>query len=346
MADKDFCIALLDWYNKEARELPWRSNPTPYRVWVSEMMLQQTRVETVIPYFLRFMEEVPTVEALASIDEEKLLKLWQGLGYYTRALNLKKAATILVKEHQGEIPSQRGALEKLPGIGPYSAGAISSIAFQKKETLMDGNVLRVMARVMGIQADLRDRKTQDTIRKFLENRIPDNRPGDFNQGLMELGATRCLPNGQPLCHRCPLYSMCQASILGLTEEIPYKPVKKPRDIQNWTVLLLHYHEFYAIEKRKSQGLLAKMWSFPMVEGHMPIEEVVNMLEEKGYMISKIAGIGAGKHVFTHIEWHMIGYEVGIDFIPKENDFIWVNKKTMDDTYAMPKAYSVFSKQMK
>jgi len=342
----EFADRLLKWYDKEARVLPWRSQPTPYRVWISEMMLQQTRVDTVIPYFERFVTEIPDIASLATIDEDKLLKLWQGLGYYSRALNLKKAAIIIHTEFGGQIPGDRTTLQKLPGIGPYSAGAISSIAFQKVETLMDGNVLRVIARLMGIADDIGDNKTQDQIRKILEKHIAEKRPGDFNQALMELGATRCLPNGAPLCETCPIADICVAALQNRIGEIPVKTAKKPREIQKQTVLVLRHNQTYGIEKRKQSGLLANMWAPPMIEGHLTKDACISWLEGSGYEISKITALPAAKHIFTHIEWKMIGYEVEIQSMGNSFSLTWVDREQIDNQYAIPTAYSYYLKHIK
>lgn len=340
---KHFTEQLLSWYDQEARVLPWRENPTPYRVWISEMMLQQTRVETVIPYFNRFMEEIPDIEALAKIDEDKLLKLWQGLGYYSRATNLKKAAMVIMEEYGGHLPDDPKTLQKLPGIGPYSAGAISSIAFQKVETLMDGNVLRVMARVNGITSDIGTKQTQTQILNLLKNLISTQRPGDFNQALMELGATRCLPNGVPLCESCPVRELCVSAIENRTGEIPVITNKKPRDIQKQTVLVLCHNGTYGIEKRKSTGLLAKLWLFPMMDGHVSEETCKEILEQAGYEISAFRRLPEAKHVFTHVEWRMIGYEIEIKSMKGNNELDWATKKQIEETYAVPKAHSYYLK---
>lgn len=342
----EFADQLLKWYDKEARVLPWRRNPTPYRVWISEMMLQQTRVDTVIPYYQRFMTEIPDLTTLANIDEDKLLKLWQGLGYYSRAMNLKKAAQIIQAEYDGQIPSDSETLQKLPGIGPYSAGAISSIAYDKVETLMDGNVLRVIARLQGIGEDIGQKQTQNHIRKFLEEQISVKRPGDFNQALMELGATRCLPNGAPLCDSCPLTNICIAKLDNRTGEIPVKTAKKTREIQYQTVMVLSYNQTYVIEKRKSSGLLAKMWTLPMIEGHLTEEACMIWLKEAGFMISKISALPETKHIFTHIEWKMIGYKVDIQNMDYGNALTWVTKDQIDKNFAIPTAHAFYLKYLK
>jgi A/G-specific adenine glycosylase len=343
LGKENFAKILLNWYDREARVLPWRSDPTPYRVWISEMMLQQTRVDTVIPYFNRFVTELPDIQSLAAVDEDKLLKLWQGLGYYSRAMNLKRAAVEIMEKHGGRLPSDRKTLQTLPGIGPYSAGAISSIAFNQVEILMDGNVLRVMARLYGIETDIGDKNTQSSIAEILNQLISAKRPGDFNQAMMELGATRCIPNGAPLCSICPVAEECVACLENRTGEIPFKTQKKPREIQKQTVLLLHYNGKYALEKRNQTGLLAKLWAFPTVEGHIGQEACVDSLKETGYSVSGIRPLPPAKHIFTHVEWHMIGYLVEISALPIQNPYGWATVEEMDKTYAIPKAHSYYQK---
>jgi A/G-specific adenine glycosylase len=340
---QNFATLLLDWYDKEARTLPWRSDPTPYRVWISEMMLQQTRVDTVIPYFQRFVSRIPDIKTLSEIEEDKLLKLWQGLGYYSRALNLKKAAIAILAEHDGKLPDDRRMLEKLPGIGPYSAGAISSIAFQKVETLMDGNVMRVIARLDGIDTDIGNKSTQQRIQKTLEELISQQRPGDFNQALMELGATRCLPNGAPLCDACPFSGCCVAALDNRINEIPVKMPKKPREIQKMTVLVLSDGLSVGIEKRLTKGILEKMWLFPMIEGHLTAKECKAKLLEAGYRIDEIEQLPETKHIFTHIEWRMIGYKVHIVAKSKSGATTWATKEEIDSIYPIPTAHRFYEK---
>lgn len=306
-------------------------------------MLQQTRVDTVIPYFERFIGELPDIPSLAEVDEDKLLKLWQGLGYYSRALNLKRAAMLVMEQHGGQLPADRPSLQKLPGIGPYSAGAISSIAFQQVETLMDGNVLRVIARLEGIDTDIGDKNTQKQIQKILEELISHQRPGDFNQALMELGATRCLPNGAPLCETCPVSQMCVAALENRIDEIPVKTAKKSREIVNLTVLLLHEGQRVAIEKRKNKGILSKMWLFPMLEGQLSLEVCRERLEREGYVIHDIKPLPEAKHIFTHVEWRMTGYQVVVDAAHTSGDYTWATKEEIELKYAIPTAHSFYRK---
>ena len=229
---------ILNWYDQTKRILPWRDNPNPYHVWVSEIMLQQTRVEAVIPYFLRFIGQLPTIKDLAVISDDELNKLWEGLGYYSRARNLKRAAHLIVEKHESKLPSDYDELISLPGIGPYTAGAISSKAFGKRNTAVDGNVLRVFSRVFAIKDEIKDKTVKKNIKQKVEDLSPETRIGDFNQALMEIGATICKPNGKPLCMVCPLQPFCKAYQLDLTDVIPRKAKKAERKIIKKTVLIL------------------------------------------------------------------------------------------------------------
>ena len=231
-------LPLLEWYRDNARTLPWRSDPTPYHVWISEIMLQQTRVAAVLDYYRRFLEELPTVQALAAVEEDRLLKLWQGLGYYNRARNLQKAARTIVEDFGGRFPDTYEAILSLPGIGEYTAGAIASIAFGRPVPAVDGNVLRVVARITGDRGDIARPETKSRMRAALLSILPQSMPGDFNQALMELGATVCLPNGAPLCRRCPAHAFCAARIGERTGELPVKGGKAARRVEERTVFLL------------------------------------------------------------------------------------------------------------
>ena len=241
---------LLQWYDYNRRILPWRENPKPYYVWISEIMLQQTRVEAVKSYFERFIHALPTIEDLANADEETLLKLWEGLGYYNRVRNMQKTAQILVKEYGGSLPGDYEVLQKLPGIGSYTAGAISSIAFGLAEPAVDGNVLRVMKRISGSFDDI----TKMSVKRGLEIEIrailPKERAGDYNQALMELGAMICIPNGKPLCEQCPVMHLCRAFQEETQNQIPVKPPKKERRVEPRAVLLLQYKNQYILHKRE------------------------------------------------------------------------------------------------
>lgn len=298
---------LLDWFELNARILPWRQNPTPYHVWISEIMLQQTRVEAVKGYFDRFTKELPDIAALANVEEEKLLKLWEGLGYYNRARNLKKTAQIVMETYQGSLPANYNTLLTLPGIGSYTAGAIASIAFGLPEPAVDGNVLRVMKRIAGSFDDI----TKDTVKKELEKDIraiiPNGRAGAYNQSLMELGAIVCLPNRKPLCSKCPVMHLCHAFHNETWDRIPVKPAKKARKIEKKTIFILEQDGKFLLHKRP-KGLLSGMWEFPALVGTYGIEKAEEFLQSCGFeLLEPIRRIGEAKHIFSHIEWHMTGY---------------------------------------
>lgn len=311
---------LLHWYERNARVLRWREEPKPYYVWVSEIMLQQTRVEAVKGYFDRFIAELPDIWALAEAKEEKLLKLWEGLGYYNRVRNMQKAAKLVTELYGGELPADYEALKKLPGIGAYTAGAIASIAFQLPEPSVDGNVLRVLKRIAASFDDITKEKVKKELEEDIRQIIPKDRPGDFNQSLMELGATVCLPNGKPLCEQCPVMHLCRAFQRGEELQIPVKPPKKERKIEERTVFVLKLECRNALEivlhKRPDVGLLSGMWEFPNEEGHLKEAEV-----RAKYPEAEIKRLPDGKHIFSHVEWRLWCYEVrwkdNINWLEKE-----------------------------
>ena len=255
-------IPLLQWYHENARVLPWRSDPTPYHVWVSEIMLQQTRVAAVLGYYARFMEALPAVADLAAVEEDRLMKLWQGLGYYNRARNLQKAARQIVEEHGGVFPDTYEAIRALAGVGDYTAGAVASIAFGLPEPAVDGNVLRVVSRLTGDGGDITRPDVKKRMGAALREVIPLDAPGDFNQALMDLGAMVCLPNGEPLCPRCPARGFCAALREGRTAELPVKAAKKARRVEERTVFLIFYQKKVALRRRPAKGLLAGLWEYP------------------------------------------------------------------------------------
>ena len=247
---------LLDWFDEHHRTLPWREHKNPYYIWVSEIMLQQTRVEAVKGYFARFIEELPTIESLATASEEKILKLWEGLGYYNRVRNMQKAAMQVVTEFDGKLPYEYELLLKLPGIGSYTAGAISSIAYDQQVPAVDGNVLRIVKRLSASFDDITKQKVIKEVQVTMKAITP-KRAGDFNQALMDLGATICIPNGRPLCEKCPLAELCEGRKQDVAMMLPVKPSKKPRRIEEKTVFVLEEDKKYALNKRPSKGLLAK-----------------------------------------------------------------------------------------
>jgi A/G-specific adenine glycosylase/sugar fermentation stimulation protein len=342
---------LLSWYDSGRRILPWRENPTPYYVWLSEIMLQQTRVEAVKPYFDRFIGQVPDVKSLACLEEERLVKLWEGLGYYNRVRNLQRAAKIIMEKYEGVMPSGYEKLMDLPGIGSYTAGAIASIAYGKAVPAVDGNVLRVLSRLRMDGEDILSQRTKSRVEKELGAVIPKDRPGDFNQALMELGATVCLPNGAPKCMECPWKGFCKAHLQDRIFEFPKKKSKKERTIEEKTVLVIKAEDKAAFEKRPEKGLLAGMYGFPMLEGHRSEEEVLYFLRSKGLRVIRIQSIGEAKHIFSHKEWHMIGFAVNIDELEAPNEgvakagWIFADKSEARERYPIPAAYASYAKYL-
>ena len=314
---------LLAWYDTNKRDLPWRQNTDPYRVWVSEIMLQQTRVAAVIPYFERWIQALPDVAALAAVDDEHLMKLWQGLGYYSRARNLKKAAQVIMNEHGGQFPTTYDTLIKLPGIGEYTAGAVASIAFGERVSAVDGNVLRIAARLCDFHEDILDTRVKKVMREALDSAVPENRSGDFNQALMDLGATVCLPNGKPLCEDCPLADLCKARKLGTAQELPVRAKKNPRRFEEMTVYLMMKDGAVALRKRGDTGLLAGLWEFPHIPGTATEETAPDALSAWGLTALDWKKKISAKHIFTHVEWHMTGYLVTVKG-DGPSDFVWVD----------------------
>lgn len=333
---------LVAWYNKNARKLPWRETTDPYKIWVSEIMLQQTRVVAVIPYFERFMQAAPTVQHLAALPEEQLMKLWEGLGYYSRARNLQKAAKMVVEDFDGKLPATAEELQTLPGIGPYTAGAVSSIAFGLPAPAVDGNVLRVMTRLTANNMDIADNKNKKIVGDWLLSSFPENNTSAFTQGLMELGATICLPNAAPLCEACPLSAYCRAYKAGTQLEYPVKTAKKGRRVEQYTVFLMIADNKVAIQKRSAKGLLASLWQFPIQQGHLLQSDALAFLKEAGVDVLQIKPLLSAKHIFTHIEWHMQGYYVKAEqaHLP---GFVFATKEELDTIYSIPSAFSAYKK---
>ena len=339
---------LLQYYDAGRRILPWREEPTAYRVWVSEIMLQQTRVEAVKPYFARFMEALPDIKSLAEAEEEQLLKLWEGLGYYSRVRNLGKAAKQIVAEYGGKMPSTVEELLKLPGIGSYTAGAISSIAYGRVAPAVDGNVLRVMSRIFKDDRDILNTQVKKDWESLLTHTMSKDRPGDFNQAMMEVGAMVCVPNGAPKCHICPFENICQAHLCGEELKYPYKAPKKQRVIEERTILILRDENKTALVKRPEKGLLAGMYEFPILDGHVVEEAVVTYLKERGLDTLWITPLEDAKHIFTHKEWHMKGYMVRVDELTRGEtpaDWIFVEPKETEKNYPIPSAYARYMKYL-
>ena len=332
---------LLQWYENGRRILPWREEPTPYHVWLSEIMLQQTRVEAVKPYYDRFLKELPDIASLADVEEERLLKLWEGLGYYNRARNLKRAAMQIVSEYGGRMPADYHELLKLSGIGSYTAGAIASIAFGQTVPAVDGNVLRILSRLRADDRDILDTRVKSSIEEELRGVIPADRPGDFNQALMELGAVVCVPNGRPKCTECPWKAFCQAKARDKIAEYPKKASKKPRCIEKKTILMIQYGHLIALRKRPEKGLLAGMYEFPSMEGHRTEEEVLAHLKESGVLPLRIRRLNESKHVFTHKEWHMTGFFVRVDDLAGMGEYVFVEPEKMKSEYPVPSAFAAY-----
>ena len=342
---------LLKWYDTNKRVLPWRKDPTPYRVWISEIMLQQTRVEAGKPYFRRFMDAFPDIETLAEADEEHLLKLWEGLGYYNRARNLQKAAIQIMKEHGGKMPDSRKGLLGLCGIGSYTAGAIASIAFGRREPAVDGNVLRVIARFRQDSRLVDDPKVKEAVEQDLREIMPAARPGDFNQALMEIGACVCVPNGAPLCGSCPLAEVCMAHGTGTELDYPQKQKKAPRKIEERTILMVLDNDRMAIRRRNEKGLLAGMYEFPSIDGFCTAEEVAGYLRGKGLCILRVRPLEDAKHIFTHREWHMKGYMVRVDELASKpgkgmpEDWLYIEPWEIREKYPIPSAFGAYKKYL-
>ncbi len=330
MNKSTFQTQLFNWYDRHARVLPWRSNPSPYRVWISEIMLQQTRVEAVVPYFDHFMNIAPNIESLHNLSEDQAIKLWEGLGYYSRIKNIKKTAEIIIRDFKGFIPENKQDLESLPGIGPYTSQAILSIAYNQKAAAIDGNVLRVFARLLELKEDIKNPKTKQVIRTTVESLLPEERNNDFTQALMEIGATVCLPNGTPKCMICPLRDLCLAFKHSTQEQIPIKQKKKTRSIIHKNVYLYKYDNLYAIEQRPNTGLLASLFQFPN--------------DEEAVVKSHKLYLGSSKHVFSHLIWEMDGYL--IDAANKSPQYIWVTREELVERYAIPTAFKAFTKYIK
>jgi len=345
---------LLQWYHSHARVLPWREEPTPYRVWISEIMLQQTRVETVKPYFERLIIALPTVQSLATVSLDVLFKLWEGLGYYNRARNLKKAAEKIVADYNGTIPRDFATLLTLPGIGRYTAGAISSIACNERQPAVDGNVLRVIMRLIASPIDIRKESTKRSIEDELLKFMPANKDaGFFNQALMELGATICLPKSAAHCTECPLRTLCLAYDESHVTELPYKSRNSPRIIEKHTILVITDENHLAINQRSNKGLLAGLWELPNINGHLTPCQLSELLAQEGLQPVSIKKLSPAKHVFSHIEWQMIGYSILLsETAIRENPlpysvkkgalplspFFWATAAELNSVYSIPTAF--------
>ncbi len=337
---------LLKWYEKNKRELPWRSQATPYRVWVSEIILQQTRVEAVKPYFARFMEALPDIQALAQCPQDRLLKLWEGLGYYNRVRNMQEAARTVMEKYQGVMPADYEALLSLKGIGSYTAGAVASIAYGLPVPAVDGNVLRVLMRLTEDDSDIMKQSVRKRTEKALARIMPEGRAGDLNQGLMELGATVCVPNGAPRCEICPWGDMCLARAHGTFDRLPVKSKGKPRKIQEKTVLIIRDQDRVILRQREKKGLLAGMYEFPNEEGLLTPEEALQKVREMNLHPMRIRKLEDARHIFSHVEWHMTGYMIQVDSLTREESgMLFVEIKEAEKKYAIPAAFGAYTKYL-
>ena len=338
---------LLNWYDANKRELPWRADKNPYYIWISEIMLQQTRVEAVKPYFERFISALPTVRDVAVCEEERLLKLWEGLGYYNRVRNIQKAAQIVVEQYDSKLPDDYDKLLELPGIGEYTAGAIASIAFGIAVPAVDGNVLRVISRVIENEEDILKQKVKNQIRDMLLEVMPGKESGNFNQSLMELGATVCIPNGLPKCDQCPLAEQCLARKHDRLEEIPVRKKAKERRIEEKTVLVILDGDKVAIRRRPSKGLLAGMYELPNFNGHLDEDEVLKILNTYDLMSLRIKPLADSRHIFSHVEWKMKGYLVKVAALEgeKKKDLLFVEIQNAEENYPVPAAFEAYASYM-
>ncbi len=332
---------LLDWYQINKRDLVWRKTNDPYKIWISEVMLQQTRVEVVKDYYVRFIQVFPTIYDLANAKEEELLKLWEGLGYYSRAKNLKKCAEIIIQNGYDTFPSQINFIEKLPGIGPYTAGAILSIAYQECYPALDGNVLRILSRIFEDHRNMNKESVKIEYRKLLAPLMKKKYARDFTEGFIELGALICLPNGLPNCLSCPFQNKCKSYKHHSMLNYPIKKKKNQRKIIEKTVYVLKYKDKYFISKRQN-GVLSGLYEFPNIDKVMGEKELKEYLKEKNYSVSSIQNLGKFKHIFSHLEWHMTAYLIELKKI--ENPRKFYTKQKIEQKYSLPTAfYKIFQK---
>ncbi len=333
---------LLAWYGNNKRPLPWRADREPYHVWLSEIMCQQTRVEAVKGYYLRFLEKLPSIEALAACPEETLYKLWEGLGYYSRARNLKKAAITVCRDHGSRFPEDYAAILRLPGVGRYTAAAIASICFELPYPAVDGNVLRVVTRLCASHVDVSKEATKDEVRSALLPLMKGVSSGTLNQALMELGALVCLPNHTPDCGNCPLKALCPSSS-GLWKEIPAKGAKKARRNEEHTVFLLHCGSKWALRKRAQSGLLAGLWEFPNLPGVLDAQAALDAADAWNCRPVSMLRSSEKSHVFTHVRWELPSWTIECSE-PSER-FVWVSIGEIRNRYSLPTAFRQFLEVM-
>ena len=330
--------ALLPWFEKNKRDLPWRQDREPYHIWLSEIMLQQTRVEAVKGYYTRFLDALPTIRSLAEADDELLHKLWEGLGYYSRVRNLKKAAIQIMEHHGGVFPERYEDVLALPGIGEYTAGAVCSIAFDQPAAAVDGNVLRVISRLTENSTPIDLPAYKKEVRDALQAVYP-SAAGNFTQALMELGATLCGPNWKPRCQECPCKDFCGGHLHGTAEQFPIKKPKNKRKIEEMTVFILFCDGYFALEKRGSTGLLADLWQFPNTSGWMEYEQALEAVERMGLKPKELRRQLDRRHIFTHIQWEMRG--IYLEVLEPGGEFVWLTAQEIDTKAALPTAFRQF-----
>lgn len=332
---------LLEWFAEHKRDLPWRRDREPYHVWLSEIMLQQTRVEAVKPYYAHFLEALPDISSLSTCDHDALMKLWEGLGYYSRARNLQKAAQQIMTNFSGDFPHTYEEIRSLSGIGDYTAGAISSICFDLPEPAVDGNVLRVYTRLL---ADARctddgtvKRDIRDTLRHVYAA-SPAGTRGTLTQALMELGATVCIPNGTPLCECCPVRNDCQAFRSDTIRQYPVRKEKKARKTEEYTVYILQCGDRIAVQKRPDSGLLAGLWELPHLSGKRRAQQAINDIADWRTGAAELISVRSCTHIFTHIEWHMTAVHLLVTHMPER--FTWVTPAQLAAETALPTAFRI------
>lgn len=338
---------LVKWYRNRKRDLPWRTDVTAYKVWVSEIMLQQTRVEAVKPYYARFLNAFPTIADLADAKEDLLLKMWEGLGYYNRVRNMQKAAQQVMIDYEGEFPNTYEEIRGLTGIGNYTAGAIASFAFGIPKPAVDGNVLRVISRLTASYEDIMKASVRECVEEELEDLIPADAASDFNQGLIELGAIVCVPNGAPKCSECPLAHLCKAHEKGIELKLPVKSKAKERRIEKKTVFIFQDGDHVAIKKRPTKGLLAGLYELPNIEGHLTEEEALCYSKQIGLSPLRIQKLEDGKHIFSHVEWQMTGYRIRVDELEKSctEKMLFIRPEEIQAEYPIPAAFETYTKYM-
>lgn len=329
-ADK-FSISLLDWYGRQGRSLPWRETRDPYRIWLSEIMLQQTTVAAVIDYYQRFLKAFPTLESLAAATQEDVINLWAGLGYYSRARNLHRAAQLLVTEYEGRFPEDVDSLQQLPGIGRSTAGAIAALAFEQRAAILDGNVRRVLCRLCALQQPPRSTASEKQLWLWTEQLTPVERIHDYTQAIMDLGATVCVPR-KPLCEQCPVAFLCQARQLGLENELPLKQVKKQVPLRQQIALMVEKEGRFLVHRRPAEGFLGGLWEFPNIglgEDEAPDRKLTLLLQDLSIQAKPVA-LGQIRHIYSHFRLELFLFKVGTDnFLAAEGRHHWCTRDELN-----------------